>query len=906
MKRIIAFAAGRPRLVTSLLLLLTLLASLQAPRVQISFSADVLIPSHGARWDAYDETVRTFGATDTVIVVVSDTRLFTPKVLAHVRQVVDDLATVPNVEGIVSLFSLKRGSLDADQTVRFSPYLAKIPRTPTSAEAIRDEALADPFVAGNLLSKDGRSMAINLRLRPDENGGRRDRQVTDAIEQAIAPLRGQVDDVFALGRPQVGDYISNLIVRDQLSILPMSLMALILTLWVMLGRWQGVALPLMTAAMSVVWTLAFMATLGLELNVVTSVVPLLLVVVGSTEDIHLLAAYFNATRNGTRPKTATYAMASTTALAVLLTFTTTYLGFLSITLNDIELLRQFGLVASTGLLFNFVITVLGVPALLALTGDAQTHEKPPPVARYRSMATGFYRVTERHRTAVLFATALLLILGAIGATGLRVNNDYMDYLPGDAPIFEQAQSLHRELAGIEQFDLVVSGEIEGTFEHVRYLREIEKLQAFLDNSGFFDKTQSFADIVKEAYRVMEGMPPGGPPGERELPGDDDIVRELLLFLGGDFLDSYVNKNLSATRISVRHGITSSRELARATAAIEAFTHTNVDPGLEVRLTGKSILAQHAADSLAAGQAESLLLVVVVIFLIIAALFVNPKAGLLAVVLNLLPIVILFGIMGYTGIPLNTGTVMVAAVAIGISVDNTMHFMVRYHREMPRHSSTSAAILTTMEQVACPIMATSVALMLGFGALAFSSFPPVVHFGLLGAIVFVLALAATFLITPILLERVRLVTLWDLLSVQVKARLMERCTLFRGMRYFQVRRLIAMCSRQRYEAGEYIIHQGMESDELFVILDGRVQAQRRDESGRIEVLSTQSIGDVIGEIALVTELARTADVVALETTDVLILHWKDMQALARYMPHTASRLLMNISADMGRRFVARGL
>jgi hypothetical protein len=902
MKRIIAFAAGRPLLVASLLLLLTLLASLQAPKIQISFSADVLIPSHGALWDAYDETVRTFGATDTVIVVVSDARLFTPKVLTQVRQVVDGLAAIPYVEGIVSLFSLKHGSLDADETVRFTPYLAKIPQTLASAEAIREEALADPFVVGNLLSKDGHSMAINLSLRPDESGGRRDRQITNAIDQAIAPLRGQVDEVFALGRPQVGDYISNLIVHDQLSILPISLIALILTLWVMLGRWQGVVLPLMTAAMSVVWTLAFMATFGLELNVVTSVVPLLLVVVGSTEDIHLLAAYFNATRNGTRPKTATFAMASTTALAVLLTFTTTYLGFLSITLNEIELLRQFGLVASTGLLFNFVVTVLGVPALLALTGDAQKHEKPPPVARYRSMATSFYRVTERHRTAILFATALLLTLGAIGATGLRVNNDYMDYLPGDAPISEQAQSLHRELAGIEQFDLVVSGEIEGTFEHVRYLREIEKLQAFLDNSGFFDKTQSFADIVKEAYRVMEGMPPG----ELELPDNDDIVRELLLFLGGDFLDSYVNRDLSATRISVRHGITASKELARATAAIEAFAHTNVDPGLEVRLTGKSILAQHAADSLAAGQAESLLLVVVVIFLIIAALFVNPKAGLLAVILNLLPIVILFGIMGFTGIALNTGTVMVAAVAIGISVDNTMHFMVRYHREMARHSSTTAAILATMEQVACPIMATSVALMLGFGALAFSSFPPVVYFGLLGAIVFVLALAATFLITPILLEQVRLVTLWDLLSVQIKARLMERCTLFRGMRYFQVRRLIAMCSRQRYETGEYIIHQGMESDELFVILDGRAQAQRRDESGRIEALSTQSIGDVIGEIALVTELARTADVVALETTDVLILHWKDMQALARYMPHTASRLLMNISADMGRRFVARGL
>ena len=97
-----------------------------------------------------------------------------------------------------------------------------------------------------------------------------------------------------------------------------------------------------------------------------------------------------------------------------------------------------------------------------------------------------------------------------------------------------------------------------------------------------------------------------------------------------------------------------------------------------------------------------------------------------------------------------------------------------------------------------------------------------------------------------------------------------------------------------------------SDEPFVILDGSTQIQRRDESGITAVLSTQSMGDVIGKIALVTKLKRTADVVALETTDVLILYWKDLQALTRYIPHTTSRLLMNISADMGRRFVARGL
>jgi uncharacterized protein len=808
MHRVIAFAADYPRLILTLLLLSTLLATLQALRVQVSFSADVLIPSHGPAWSAYDETVRTFGSSDRVIVVVGDAHLFAPAILARVREAVERLAALPFVEGTDSLFSFKRGKQDRDEVVHFLPYLGQIPASAASAVAIRDEALTDPFVTGNLLSTDGRSLAINVRLKPDDSGGRRDRAVVDAIDRAIAPLRAQVDEVFALGRPQVGNYISNLIVHDQLFILPISLIALIFTLWVMLGRWQGVLLPLMTAAMSVIWTLAFMATLGVELNVVTSVVPLLLVVVGSTEDVHLLAAYFDARRSGDKSRPAIEAMASATGLAVLLTFATTYLGFLSITLNDIGLLRQFGLVASSGLLFNFVITILGVPAALALAGEVSKHARPRPVERYRSIASALFRLTSRHRKSILIGSALLLILGAIGASGLRVNNDYMDYLPADAPIVEQVQRLHSELAGVEHFDLVMAGGIEGTFERVRYLREIAKLQRFLDGTGLFDKTQSFADIVREANRVMQGMAPG----ERQLPEDDAVVRELLLFLDGDYLDSYVNKDLSVTRLGVRHGITATSELADAIGSVEAFIESAIDPALKVTLTGKSILAQQAADSLAMGQAESLVLVIVVIFLVIAALFVNPKAGLLAVIPNLLPVVILFGVMGFAGIPLNTGTSMVAAIAIGISVDDTMHFMVRYHHEMAQQPSTEAAILATMEREAGPIMATSMALMLGFGTLAFSSFPPVVHFGLLGAMVFALALAATFLVTPILLARVRLVRVWDLLSVQVKARLMDRCTLFHGKRHFQVRRLIAMCGRRRFEAGDYIIRQGGNTDE----------------------------------------------------------------------------------------------
>lgn len=140
---------------------------------------------------------------------------------------------------------------------------------------------------------------------------------------------------------------------------------------------------------------------------------------------------------------------------------------------------------------------------------------------------------------------------------------------------------------------------------------------------------------------------------------------------------------------------------------------------------------------------------------------------MAVVTNLFPVLLLFGFMGYAGITLNTATVMVAAIAIGISVDHSMHLMVRYHRNTAESGDTVLALETTIKEEATPIGATAIALMFGFSAMALSSIPPVAQFGLLGALVMILALLSTVVVMPILLSSTRLVSAWDKLPIHRK-------------------------------------------------------------------------------------------------------------------------------------------
>ena len=235
--------------------------------------------------------------------------------------------------------------------------------------------------------------------------------------------------------------------------------------------------------------------------------------------------------------------------------------------------------------------------------------------------------------------------------------------------------MHDRLSGLETFSVVVEGHIDGTFQKLRYLEEIVKIQRFLEQHEAFDFTLSFVDYLSLLNSAVNET------GEPELPGDDEVIDSLSLFFRHKDIRPFVSPDFSRASIVVRHSTGSFQCLRTALDEVRRYVAENIDPDLDVRMTGGSILNSNAADAMVAGQARSLLLMLLVVFAVISLLFVNVRAGLIALVPNLFPIVVLFGVMGAAGIPLDTGTAMIAAIALGICVDHTIHFMVRYNKHL---------------------------------------------------------------------------------------------------------------------------------------------------------------------------------------------------------------------------------
>lgn len=895
MEQWLVYFARRPRWVIALVVLVSLLAASQLAKLQIFVSPQALTIQDDPERAAYERSVASFGSHRISVIYLRDEHLFRPDKLRVLQAEIARIEALPFVRRTQSLFSVPYIRVE-DETVHTDPFLDPLPETQQAADALKAAALQNAFVRNNLLSRDGHTMAVNVYVDEDPGQLDFDARVTEALEASVSRLSLRFERVFQVGLPYVRTAVAARILHDARLMTAAGVIVLLISLLVSLRRASGAVVPLLTSGLGILWTLGALAALGRPLNVMTAMVPVLLIVVGSSEATYLVSEYTKAVDAGHRRLRAVRILARNLGLTVGLTFFTTVLGFLSLSTNPIHLVREFSLVASLALWANFLVAMMVTPVYLRYLGESAVHSR---LARDRSTPqrpwlTRFGARLLRHRLLVFALGAALLGISILGALSLRVNNSLLDYFPADTPIRQRVSQMHRDLAGVETFSIVLDARIEGTFGRTRYLRELQKIQNYLRSDPAFDYSVSFADYVALLNSAANDS------GIAELPSEDAVAEALLLFVKAKDVLEYVSANYSQASILVRHNLSGSRQLEQALARLRAFIAANTDPGLDVSIVGESILTAHAADYLSSAQMQSLGLMLAVIFLVVALLFANPLAGLLAVMVNLVPLLGLFGLMGYLGIPLDTATTMIGAIALGVCVNHTLHFMIRYNQRLKRARDETAAVLATMQDEIAPMTTASIALAAGLGTFSFSSFTPISHFGLLTALVILLAYLANVLFTPTLLSLVRLITLWDTLSTPLRRELIRNCALFRDMRRSQVRRVILLGTLREFGCGEQIMRQGEDGEELFVLLDGSVHITTVRADGSGERVDVCRVGDLFGVAALMCGRQRLGTATACEPTRVLALDWARVRRIGRFYPGIAALLYRNLSAIIASR------
>ncbi len=902
MRKLILWSHKHPWIVIVFLLCVTLLAGKEALKIRIDSSAKGMMIEDDPALDYYHDTLKKFGTDNVTVVYVKDKKLFTPKKLKILQDLYYDLDDLPGIEKTESLFTVTNFK-SVNGELETNPLIDWLPETQKEADTIRRDALHNPILKDNIISKDGTVTAINLFINTyDNNDPEFEIKFTKKVDKILAKYKDKFDNVFQLGMSYTRKKIVDSILTDQITLVPLSVLVLMITLILSMRSASGAVLPLLTAGTSVVWTAGFMGYFGIPLNVLTVIVPSLIIVIGSTEDIHILSEYLEGMSSKGIKDLAIKYMAGKVGTAVMLTALTTFLGFLSITLNKITILRQFGIVSSFGLFVNPLITCMLAPVYLHFFGPLPKRgrkEKDTRPGFFEQLATKLVALIRAHKQGLL--VGFLTVAAVIGLFSVRVkvDNDMLGYFKPNSSIRKRSKILHHDLAGAQTFFIRITSGVPGTFKKPEYLKQIAKLEKFLYRTGKFDKIVSLADYISLINREMNN----GDQKFYKIPNNHNLIAQYLLLLQRDTISRYVTADYSEANILVRHNLSSSYELNSILAKVKKAASKIINPNFRVGFTGENILVNEAADTMASGQVQSLTFLLTVIFIIMSILFVNIKAGALSLVPNIFPIAIIFGIMGIFNIPLNTGTAMVAAIAIGIAVDDTIHFMTRYNEEMRRLQNQDLAMEVCLHSEIRPVVATSIALSLGFAILAFSHFVPVIYFGLLSALVMLLALLGDLFLTPILLSSTQLITLWDMLGLKLKEAVIFHSPLFRNMRPWQIKKIILLGKVVEKRQNELAVREGEPGSSMFLILEGKAKVISRDEKGQEVELAILKPGEIFGEIALIEPGPRSADVRAITDLKYLEIDWDALQRIQKIYPRIASRLFLNLSRILGQRLVS---
>ncbi len=894
MTRALLWILDHPVASCAVVLVVTLLLGAQIPRLRVDESAEGLMVQHDPARRFYEDAKARFGNDNLTVVLVKADDVFTPEVLGVVKRLTDGMAALPDATRVESLTTVKNIKSDGD-ALDTDPLVESVPRGAAEAARIRADALSNRVLVGNLVARDGRATAITVYADPRAGDVGFNHRFVGQVEALIAREQRPGLTIFQVGAPYTKATYADYVTADQWTVVPLSIVVLLITLLLSFRMLQGVVIPIVTAVVSIVWGLGLMVVFGLPLTILTGILPALLLAIGFTEDVHMISEYHHRLELGDDKLTALRTMLRESALPILITTGTTVVGFGSLVTTDITMLVQFGWASSLGLTANFVVTMALLPPMLrwwrvprrfrhAVLTDESEHGAIPGFMQ----RLGEFNL--RYRVPILVVTGLLTAGSLVGWYTLRVNTDLISFFPERSPIRTRIEDLHRSLAGGLGFYVVVDSARADGAKDPTFLTLVAGLQDHLAATGLIDRSVSVADYVRTMNREMHG----GDPAFETIPESSDQIAQYLLVLEGKELAKFLDFNASAANIVVRHNLTGSGDLSALLRRVDAWAAAHAPANITVRATGETVLFNNASDYMAINELTSFVWTFLIIGVIHALLFMSIKAGVLSLIPNVVPILFNYGLMGLLGIPLNTGNALIATIAIGIAVDDTVHHMVTYNRQLNLHHDQKLAMFQTMRAQGRPIIYVSLALAAGFMALVFSSFVPTVQFGWLAAIVMLLAMAAELMLTPILMYSTRLVTVWDLVKARMQPAVVRAAPLLQGLSLWEARKVVLLGRLDAVAAGEFVVRKGERGTEMYMVVSGRVRVSDRLADGTEKVLAQLEPGAVFGEMALVSQEPRSAWVVAETPAEVLRLDLEAFERIRRRFPFTGAKLFRNLA------------
>lgn len=772
--------------ILSLVFVITVFFAAFIPRLQVNPDVMSYLPDNDPEAVFFNEVGMEFGGNQTGVIALKTSDVFTAENLSLISAMTDTIKNIPGVGTVVSLSNII--DIREEDSMLVVTRLVdpdNLPSDPASLRKFRDYVLSKSMYRGFLVSDDASMSVIAVKIREgfdipvDTNltGKRLQRYLSrkfpgsiyrfidrgDTIHVKIdqgkvaenirTVVRNSFPDfqIFFGGLPFMVNDIGKIIMHDILFLGPFTLLIILIVLYFGFKTIRGVLIPVITVAIAVIWTLGLMGALGFNITLVSNVTPVILLAVGSAYSIHVCSRIQLAMKTEQNIAVAVRKVLPYIVVPVFLAAFTTAIGFLSFIYGSyLVMIRDFGILTSCGVGFSFLLAVLLAPVIeLLFPGKTGNNgQLPDKTSSFASRLSAFlYRLSSRHPSGTLVFWGVVTLIMASGAIFIERRVDLIDYFKKDHPARKAEEEIDRHFSGT----IPVFVEVKGNILTPEGLSVLQRISGFFEAYPITIHPQSIARLFEEMNDLMgEG---------KVIPSDQSKIDNLWFLLQGqEVIDQLLTPDQSKALVQAVVTTSNSIKMNHLVDSLNHYITLVETPGFTLRQTGFPSVYRKLDESIIKSQLQSMSIAILLVLLLLGFMLRSFRRGLIGIAPILCTLAVLFGFLGWSGIPLDVATVLVASVSIGIGIDYSIHIISQFRNNLAKGMEVQEALKDTFRLAGRSVIINFLSVAAGFLVLTFSDLVPLQRFGVSVALTMISSGFASLTLLPALLLRTK--NIWN--------------------------------------------------------------------------------------------------------------------------------------------------
>lgn len=745
MERLGNLLIAHPKAVLFGLVVVAFAAVYPALNIRTDFNLEGFYPDDDIVIKDYELLEEEFGRDDkTILIGFKTDSLFTVEVLDDLYNITQRLKNVDYLDEVITIWQAQQIRSDGDD-LRFTPYMERENLESTDLEQLKSDLTGDPFVSGLLLNREGNATSILLQIEQDKNTYPNRNEIISQLEEILDDYSATYD-FHTSGIPYFRNQYVNLLNGEIVAYIAISSILIILLLWYLYRTIWGILFPMVIVWTTLLFTIAIMQLTGGYLEIMSSTIAPILLCVGVADAIHMISKYDDARQSGLLKNASIIEMLKTLGNATFLTSVTTAIGFASLLSSTVMPMQKFGIYTAIGVLTAYLITIIFLPAALSFSRKKRVvNEKSgslyPYLLKWLTKLSAFNRI--HYRKILLFASLITLVF-AVSMKNIDVNGKIFDDVGEDTKLMQDSRFFSENISPQFNMEFIID---TGEPENALNADIINRLNQFEEKLLQYDEIRRVSGLhvlLKEINRVFSDSD-----DEAGLPETDQAVAQYTLLMEineADQLYNLVDFDYRKLRVTAFVEDAGSKRINQIRDQLSDEIKT-LFPDEQIIVTGTTILSADLTEKIVYSLAWSIIIALIAITMIMALLFKTPKMVIIALVPNVLPLLIVAGVMGLMNVDIKPSTAVIFTIALGIAVDDSIHYLARFRIEYLRRRAMNPALTATTVRTGRALIITSLILIAGFGTLITSAFTSTAMMGILVCTTILAALIADLFVLP---------------------------------------------------------------------------------------------------------------------------------------------------------------